>query len=199
MSEARSRVSFASSKPVTRTRRTKSAERTVPVAPIIIFSIRILQHLPYHCLSSTRSIDPPSSTQRAPATSALCRGYLANRGPSLPRRRRSVKRSRRSTSTPRCSTGSLFHLEISGVACAVRFDHIADSSPIFRVTTLCSAKCIPNDYRESDLNKGESVCLDRCVAKFFECNMKISEKMQELGGQAAGAAPGGPTAGLFGR
>lgn len=55
MSEARSRVSFASSKPVTRTRRTKSAERTVPVAPIIIFSIRILQHLPYHCQIASRA------------------------------------------------------------------------------------------------------------------------------------------------
>jgi len=33
------------------------------------------------------------------------------------------------------------------------------------------------------LNKGESVCLDRCVGKFFEVNMKVSEKMQ---GEAAG-------------
>jgi mitochondrial import inner membrane translocase subunit TIM10 len=28
------------------------------------------------------------------------------------------------------------------------------------------------------MNKGEAVCLDRCVAKFFEVNMKVSEKMQ---------------------
>lgn len=42
----------------------------------------------------------------------------------------------------------------------------------------CSKKCIPPDYRESDLNKGESVCLDRCVSKFFDVNVKVSEKMQ---------------------
>jgi len=38
------------------------------------------------------------------------------------------------------------------------------------------------------LNKGESVCLDRCVGKFFEVNMKVSEKMQ---GEAAGRQTGG--------
>ena len=60
-----------------------------------------------------------------------------------------------------------------------------------RLTQSCSQKCIPADYREADLNKGESVCLDRCVAKFFEVNMKVSEKMQQdaqaRGGPAAGA------------
>lgn len=43
---------------------------------------------------------------------------------------------------------------------------------------MCNKKCIPTDYRESDLHKGESVCLDRCVSKFFEVNVKVSEKMQ---------------------
>lgn len=52
-----------------------------------------------------------------------------------------------------------------------------------RLTQSCTKKCIPADYREADLNKGESVCLDRCVAKFFDVNMKVSEKMQ---GEAAG-------------
>lgn len=55
-------------------------------------------------------------------------------------------------------------------------------------------KCVPADYREGDLNKGESVCLDRCVAKFFEVNMKVSEKMQSdaagRGGMGGGAAAG---------
>jgi import inner membrane translocase subunit TIM10 len=53
---------------------------------------------------------------------------------------------------------------------------------IYRLTESCTKKCIPADYREGDLNKGESVCLDRCVAKFFEVNIKVSEKMQ---GEAA--------------
>ena len=52
----------------------------------------------------------------------------------------------------------------------------------------CSKKCIDNTYREADLNKGESVCLDRCVAKFFEVNVKVSEKMQ---GEAQNKQGGG--------
>ncbi|MCJ1322897.1 protein transporter tim10 [Xylographa vitiligo] len=52
-----------------------------------------------------------------------------------------------------------------------------------RLTQSCAKKCIPPDYREGELNKGESVCLDRCVSKFFEVNMKVSEKMQN---EAAG-------------
>ncbi|GAM38121.1 mitochondrial intermembrane space translocase subunit [Talaromyces pinophilus] len=51
-----------------------------------------------------------------------------------------------------------------------------------RLTQSCTQKCIPPEYREGELNKGESVCLDRCVSKFFEVNIKVSEKMQ---GEAA--------------
>ncbi|KAL4884537.1 mitochondrial import inner membrane translocase subunit tim10 [Aspergillus karnatakaensis] len=58
-----------------------------------------------------------------------------------------------------------------------------------RLQESCKKKCIPADYREGDLNKGESVCLDRCVGKFFEANLKISEKMQ--GEAAAGNQAGG--------
>ncbi|PVH97489.1 hypothetical protein DM02DRAFT_616512 [Periconia macrospinosa] len=61
-----------------------------------------------------------------------------------------------------------------------------------RLVQSCSKKCIDTTYREADLNKGESVCLDRCVAKFFEVNVKVSEKMQ---GEAQGRAGG---AGAFG-
>ena len=56
------------------------------------------------------------------------------------------------------------------------------------LTESCSKKCIPTDYREGDLNKGESVCLDRCVSKFFDVNIKVSEKMQ---GDAASKQGGG--------
>ena len=66
-----------------------------------------------------------------------------------------------------------------------------------RLHESCSAKCIPKDYREGDLNKGESVCLDRCVAKFFEVNMKVSEKMQQESANRQGAGGGGG-GGMFG-
>ncbi|KAF2736506.1 hypothetical protein EJ04DRAFT_511006 [Polyplosphaeria fusca] len=55
-----------------------------------------------------------------------------------------------------------------------------------RLVQSCSKKCIDNSYREPDLNKGESVCLDRCVAKFFEVNVKVSEKMQGEAQQRGG-------------
>ena len=37
-----------------------------------------------------------------------------------------------------------------------------------RMTGVCQAKCISPSYREAELSKGESVCLDRCVAKYLE-------------------------------
>ena len=52
----------------------------------------------------------------------------------------------------------------------------------------CHAKCINTRYAEGDLNKGESVCIDRCVAKFFEVNKKVGEKLQAMGANAAGAS-----------
>jgi import inner membrane translocase subunit TIM10 len=65
-------------------------------------------------------------------------------------------------------------------------------APTYRLVQSCSKKCVDTTYREGDLNKGESVCLDRCVSKFFEVNVKVSEKMQ---GEAQGKQAGG---GMFG-
>lgn len=68
-----------------------------------------------------------------------------------------------------------------------------------RLVSACHAKCISDRYAEADLNKGESVCVDRyvlwrpndsCVSKFFAVNAKVGEHMQAMG-QAAGAAQGG--------
>ena len=55
---------------------------------------------------------------------------------------------------------------------------------------------MPPEYREGELNKGESVCLDRCTSKFLDTSMKVSEIMQQQGqamggGGGGGAAPGG--------
>lgn len=62
----------------------------------------------------------------------------------------------------------------------------------FSLNQSCTKKCIPPDYREAELNKGESVCLDRCVSKFFEVNIKVSEKMQgEAANKQAGGGMGG--------
>lgn len=50
----------------------------------------------------------------------------------------------------------------------------------------CHAKCISPRYAEGDLSKGESVCIDRCVAKFFEVNKKVGEKLQNMGAGQGG-------------
>ncbi|KAK8187425.1 mitochondrial intermembrane space translocase subunit Tim10 [Phyllosticta capitalensis] len=62
-----------------------------------------------------------------------------------------------------------------------------------RLVASCTKKCLPPTYRESDLDKAESVCLDRCVSKFFDVNMKISEKMA-----ANQNAQRGGSGGMFG-
>ncbi|KAH8548979.1 mitochondrial import inner membrane translocase subunit tim10 [Umbelopsis sp. PMI_123] len=50
-----------------------------------------------------------------------------------------------------------------------------------RIVDSCYSKCIATDYQQNDLSQGESVCIDRCVAKFFDVNAKVGEKMQQMG------------------
>ncbi|EIE90611.1 hypothetical protein RO3G_15322 [Rhizopus delemar RA 99-880] len=52
-----------------------------------------------------------------------------------------------------------------------------------RIADSCHKKCISTEYNQADLTQGESVCIDRCVAKFIEVNSKVGEKMQQMGGQ----------------
>lgn len=44
-----------------------------------------------------------------------------------------------------------------------------------RLVEGCYKKCINTSYSEGDVNKGEALCLDRCVAKYFEVNTKVGE------------------------
>jgi len=62
-----------------------------------------------------------------------------------------------------------------------------------KLVSSCHTKCIGTRYMEGDLNKGESVCIDRCVSKFFEVNKKVGEKLQGMG---ANAAAGGSQSGF---
>ena len=81
------------------------------------------------------------------------------------------------------------------------YSHVANSAVLciaslsltlsLSLVSSCSKKCVPNDYREAELNKGESVCLDRCVSKFFEVNVKVSEKMQKEAQDRTTAGGGG--------
>ena len=55
------------------------------------------------------------------------------------------------------------------------------------IHSSCHSKCINQRYLDGDLSKGESVCIDRCVAKFFDANKKMGEKLQTMGAAAGGA------------
>ena len=49
-----------------------------------------------------------------------------------------------------------------------------------RLSSACHKKCIPPKYHEADLQKGESVCIDRCVAKYLEVHERIGKKLTDL-------------------
>ncbi|EDV28509.1 Mitochondrial import inner membrane translocase subunit Tim10 [Trichoplax sp. H2] len=49
-----------------------------------------------------------------------------------------------------------------------------------RMTNVCQKKCIPAKYREAELNKGESICIDRCVAKYLEVHDQIGKRLTAL-------------------
>lgn len=49
-----------------------------------------------------------------------------------------------------------------------------------RMTQACHRKCIPPKYSEADLGKGESVCLDRCVAKYLDIHERIGKKLTAM-------------------
>lgn len=49
-----------------------------------------------------------------------------------------------------------------------------------RMTQACHRKCIPPKYGEAELGKGESVCLDRCVAKYLDVHERIGKKLTAM-------------------
>jgi len=58
-----------------------------------------------------------------------------------------------------------------------------------RMTSACNAKCIPTKFRDAELSKAEAVCIDRCVAKYWEIHERVGKKLQSLGAQQAGEQP----------
>lgn len=49
-----------------------------------------------------------------------------------------------------------------------------------RMTSACHKKCIPPAYSDTELAKGEAVCLDRCVSKFLDVHERIGKKLGQL-------------------
>ena len=58
-----------------------------------------------------------------------------------------------------------------------------------RLVESCTQKCVAPNYNDGELAKGESVCLDRCFAKYVETQEQIGKKMNELQSQAMGDQP----------
>ncbi|ODV97858.1 hypothetical protein PACTADRAFT_83261 [Pachysolen tannophilus NRRL Y-2460] len=55
-----------------------------------------------------------------------------------------------------------------------------------KLVETCHSKCIAsNKYTDGNLDKTESLCIDRCVAKYFETNVKVGENMQSMGKSGA--------------
>lgn len=57
----------------------------------------------------------------------------------------------------------------------------------YRMTNSCHKKCVPPKYHESDLTKGESICIDRCVAKYFDIHDRVGKKLTAISTQQAQA------------
>ncbi|KAI8614311.1 hypothetical protein BC830DRAFT_1056561, partial [Chytriomyces sp. MP71] len=56
------------------------------------------------------------------------------------------------------------------------------SSINYRMIAACHTKCISPAYlQDGDLNKGEGVCLDRCVYKFLQTNAKVTATANDVG------------------
>jgi len=58
-----------------------------------------------------------------------------------------------------------------------------------RMVSSCHAKCISTRYADAELSKGESVCVDRCIGKYFEANKLVGETLNSTA-QASGSSGG---------
>ena len=56
----------------------------------------------------------------------------------------------------------------------------ADNVMVFRMSGTCQKKCVPARYKDAELNKGEAVCLDRCVAKYMDIHDRIGKKLTSI-------------------
>ncbi|XP_045125544.1 mitochondrial import inner membrane translocase subunit Tim10-like [Portunus trituberculatus] len=52
-----------------------------------------------------------------------------------------------------------------------------------RMTNSCHTKCIPTKYKDAEIGKGEAVCIDRCVAKYWEIHERVGKKLQKMSSQ----------------
>lgn len=86
-------------------------------------------------------------------------------------------------------------LQTSSIAWSRTYSNVVDKPLLMRLSSSCYNKCIGAKYpADGDLNKGESVCIDKCVAKYNEVQKKVGEKLQAKGAAAGGAPAAGGSA-----
>jgi len=49
-----------------------------------------------------------------------------------------------------------------------------------RMTSSCHNKCITSQFSESELTKGESICLDRCVSKYLDVHERLGKVLTAM-------------------
>jgi len=52
-----------------------------------------------------------------------------------------------------------------------------------RIANVCFDKCITKKCKDSELNIGESSCVDRCSSKYFQAFGLVAQMMQGQQGQ----------------
>ncbi|VDP14056.1 unnamed protein product [Soboliphyme baturini] len=52
-----------------------------------------------------------------------------------------------------------------------------------KMSDSCQKKCISSRYKEGELNKGEAVCIDRCVSKYLDVHEKLGKKLTQMSAQ----------------
>ncbi len=45
----------------------------------------------------------------------------------------------------------------------------------YRLTEVCHKKCIMANYSSADLSWKDGSCIDNCVGKYFDVNVKVGE------------------------
>uniref|UniRef100_UPI00358F0911 mitochondrial import inner membrane translocase subunit Tim10 n=1 Tax=Myxine glutinosa TaxID=7769 RepID=UPI00358F0911 len=68
--------------------------------------------------------------------------------------------------------------KMQNLAAELEVDMMADMYN--RLTSSCRKKCIPPGPREAELGKAESVCLDRCVAKYLSVHETLGRRLATL-------------------
>lgn len=61
---------------------------------------------------------------------------------------------------------------------AAEIQFSATAATFNRMLATCEAKCINDEYGESDLTTGEAACVDRCVSKYVKANALVGTNFQ---------------------